>query len=78
MPRNEEAIERMRRWGESLKQAENDELVEGEGRIELIRWANKHRAAMGIPLLEEPDPDAVPEVELYERFKALGMARVRR
>lgn len=78
MPVSDEDKRRMRRLAQDLKEFETDELVEGEKRLALILDANKRRAAEGRPLLEVPDPDAIPEQGLYDRAKRLGMVRRRR
>jgi hypothetical protein len=73
---SEEDKRRMRRLAEDLKEAESDELVQGEALRELIEWANGMRAKVGIPPLETDDPDGdPPELELYRRARALGMVR---
>lgn len=70
--------ERERRWLAAVKEWNREnELESGWGTREDRRWmrdqANERRARAGIPPLEECDDDYPPELEFYERARALGM-----
>lgn len=67
----------MARLAESCKEAETDELVDGEALESMVAAANKARAARGIPPLDacNKDWDNPPELGFHRRVESLGLVR---